>query len=246
MPEGPSIIILREAIDAAGFKGKKVLDASGNTKAFDLEMLKSKVVLDFKSFGKHFLICFDDFTIRVHFLMFGSYAINERKDRDPRLSLKFPNGELNLYTCSVKIITEDLNEVYDWSADVMNPDWDAAAAKKKIKEDPDRLVCDVLLDQNIFAGVGNIIKNEVLFRVKIQPQTKVGALPAKKMNELIKESVNYSFDFLRWKKEFILKKQWLVNTKSTCSVCKGKIIRTYMGKTNRRTFYCPHCQQLYK
>ena len=26
------------------------------------------------------------------------------------------------------------------------------------------LVCDALLDQNIFAGVGNIIKNEVLYQ----------------------------------------------------------------------------------
>ena len=63
-----------------------------------------------------------------------------------------------------------LNEVYDWTADMMNSGWDPKAAKKKLKDHPDMLVCDALLDQNIFAGVGNIIKNEVLFRIRVQPE----------------------------------------------------------------------------
>jgi formamidopyrimidine-DNA glycosylase len=33
---------------------------------------------------------------------------------------------------------------------------------------PDELIWDALLDQNVFAGVGNIIKNEVLFRLRVQ------------------------------------------------------------------------------
>jgi len=52
------------------------------------------------------------------------------------------------------------------------------------------------LDQNIFAGVGNIIKNEVLFRICVHPGSKVGKLPAKQLNALVKEARNYSFDFL--------------------------------------------------
>ena len=43
------------------------------------------------------------------------------------------------------------------------------------------LVCDALLDQNVFAGVGNIIKNEVLFRIRVHPLSTVGALPAAKL-----------------------------------------------------------------
>ncbi len=88
MPEGPSIVILKESVQ--DFIGKKVLQASGNSKKVDFDRLTGAKVTAFKSWGKHFLICFKDFTIRIHFLMFGSYRINELKeDATPRLSLIF-------------------------------------------------------------------------------------------------------------------------------------------------------------
>lgn len=40
-------------------------------------------VLALRSWGKHFLIGFDGFTLRVHFMLFGSYRINERRDTAP-------------------------------------------------------------------------------------------------------------------------------------------------------------------
>ena len=110
---------------------------------------------------------------------------------------------------------------------------------------PDQLVCDALLDQNIFAGVGNIIKNEVLFRIKVHPENIIQSLPPRKLTELINEARNYSFDFLKWKKAFVLKKHWLIHTKKTCPRCSIPVIKKYLGKTNRRTFYCENCQVLY-
>ena len=171
MPEGPSIVILKELTES--FVGKKVIAASGNTKKIDIEKIKGKTIREIKSWGKHFLICFDTFTLRIHFLMFGSYRINEGKDAVPRLSMKFKKGELNFYACSIKEITDNLDEVYDWTGDVMNAGWDAKKAKEKLKQHPDMLVCDALLSQDIFAGVGNIIKNEVLYRIKVHPETRV-------------------------------------------------------------------------
>ena len=242
MPEGPSLIILKEEVQS--FKGKKILEVTGNSKE-NIQQLKGKKILDFKTWGKHFLICFKGTTLRIHFLLFGKYSINEEKRTPVRLQLKFSKGEINFYNCSVKFITEPLDEVYDFTADVMNAGWDGQAAKKKLKEKPNTLVCDALLDQNIFAGVGNIIKNEVLYRIKVHPETLVGNLPLKKLNELIKEARNYSFDFLEWKKQYVLRKHWLVHTKKTCSRDGSSIIKKYLGKTNRRTFYCETCQVNY-
>ncbi len=242
MPEGPSIVILKEL--TTQFEGRKVLAVSGNSKV-DIERALNQKIIAIKSWGKHFLICFKTFTIRIHFMLFGSYRINEEKDTPARLSLKFTNGSLNFYACSVKIIDEPLDEVYDWSADVMSDKWDANAAKKKLKVKPEMLACDALLDQNIFSGSGNIIKNEVLFRTKLHPLNEIGNIPAKKLGELIKEVRNYSFDFLKWKKEFTLKKHWLAHTKKTCPRCKIPLIKDYLGKTNRRTFYCTNCQVLH-
>jgi endonuclease-8 len=242
MPEGPSIVILKEEVQS--FIGKKIIKVEGNSR-LDIQRLSGEKIIDFKSWGKHFLICFKDFTVRIHFMLFGSYRINEQKESAPRLRLIFKDGELNFYACSIKFIEEDLDEVYDWKSDVMNPKWDAAEAKKKLKSKPEMMVCDALLDQNIFAGVGNIIKNEVLFRIHVQPETKVGDLPAKKINELIKEARNYTFDFLNWKKQYVLKKHWLAHTKKICVECGQPLEKKYLGKTNRRSFFCKNCQKLY-
>jgi len=242
MPEGPSIIILKEAVQE--FKGKKILKVLGNSKT-DIQRMSGEKIIDFKSWGKHFLLCFKKFTLRIHFMLFGSYRINEQKTTAPRLSLLFKDGEFNFYACSIKFIEGDIDEVYDWSSDVMNDEWNAKAAREKLKLMPETLVCDALLDQNIFAGVGNIIKNEVLYRTRLHPENKLKDIPSGKINELIKEARTYSFDFLKWKKEFVLRKHWLVHTHKFCPGSNLPVIKKYCGRTKRRTFFCPDCQVLY-
>jgi endonuclease-8 len=242
MPEGPSIVILKQEVKA--FKGKKVLEATGTSK-LDYERINGAKVVDFKSWGKHFLICFKGFTIRIHMLLFGTYRINEKREAKPRLSLTFPNGELNFYASAVKVIEGDINDVYDWSVDVMSDEWSAPEAKKKLKKKPNELVADVLLDQDMFAGVGNIIKNEVLFRIKVHPESVVGKLPLTKLNAMVKEARNYSFDFLGWKQEYKLKKHLLAHSKTTCPRCLIPYTKKVLGKAKRRAFYCNNCQVKY-
>ena len=55
---------------------------------------------------------------------------------------------------------------------------ESQSSEKEIEKNPEELVCDILLDQNIFTGVGNIIKNEVLFRIRLHPETKIKNIPA--------------------------------------------------------------------
>lgn len=243
MPEGPSIVILKEAIQE--FTGKKVISASGNTKV-DVSPAEGKKIIAIKTWGKHLLICFKDFTIRIHLMLFGTYRINERTKSQPRLSLEFASGELNFYACSVKTLEGDINTHYDWTADVMNDAWDIKAATKKLAEIPDKQVCDALLEQDIFSGVGNIIKNEVLYRVKIHPEAHVGNIPARKLSEMIKEASHYSFQFLEWKKKNELKKHWLAHTKKTCQRCDLPLIKKITGVKKRRSFLCTNCQELYE
>ncbi len=243
MPEGPSIVILKE--ETAHFAGRKVLDVTGNVKTIDIEMLRNKKLVDIKTWGKHYLLCFPKFTVRIHFLLFGSFAIDEPKDRPERLSLRFTNGHLYFYACSVQMLEGSPDDHYDWSGDVMNPKWDPVKAKAKIKSLPKALLCDTLLNQDIFAGVGNIIKNEVLFRVGLHPANRNGDVPGIKINQMIREARQYSFDFLKWKKQFVLSKHWLIHTKKKCPVCGGPVIKEYLGKTKRRTFFCVKDQKLY-
>lgn len=243
MPEGPSIVILKESVQA--FIGKEVLRAEGNTKSLNLDVFRNLPVMDFKSWGKHFLICFEHLTVRIHFMLFGTYRINESRDSVPRFSLKFDDGELNFYACSVQLLDRTPDEVYDWSADVMNPHWNPEAAYFKLSKHSKLFICDALLDQNIFAGVGNIIKNEVLFRTRLHPLNTFNELPESWKHSLIDEAVRYSFDFLKWKKEFSLKKHWLAHAQRTCPRDGVLFTKAYLGKTKRRTFYCELCQKFY-
>ena len=110
---------------------------------------------------------------------------------------------------------------------------------------PETLICDALLNQNIFSGVGNIIKNEILYRVKVHPKSIVGEIPTIKLNKLIKETRNYSFEFLNWKRDLVLKKQWLVYTKKICLRCNFPITKEYTGANKRISFICTNCQILY-
>jgi len=244
MPEGPSMVILKEAMQP--FIGKKILEARGNAK-IDMGRLLQKKILNIKTWGKQFFICLPNTTIRIHFLMFGSHSIGEqtRPDKSLRLGLKVARRTVFFYTCAVRLIDEDLDSIYDWEADVMSDIWNPRKARQKLKAMPDTMVCDALLDQQIFSGVGNIIKNEVLYRIRLHPETLVGNIPARKMTALINEARNYSFDFLKWKKEFVLKKHWLAHTKKMCKRCELPLVKKYCGKTKRRTFFCENCQVKY-
>jgi endonuclease-8 len=243
MPEGPSIVILKD--EARALVGRRIVAVEGNT-TIEKERLVGQRIVALRSWGKHFLIEMPAFSLRIHLLMFGTYRIDARKDVPARLGLHFRGGgEFNVYTCSVRFVEAPLDEVYDWSADVMSDRWDPAAARRKLRAMPGAWVCDALLDQDVFAGVGNIIKNEVLFRIRVHPLSKVGELPAKKLAQLVDEARRYSFEFLEWKKAFVLRKHWLAHTKRTCPRCRIPFVKAHLGITHRRSFFCERCQRRY-
>lgn len=243
MPEGPSIAILKEEL--MGFVRKKVQKASGEA-GIHPQALEGKTVRDIKSWGKHLLICFGGFYIKVHLMMFGTYSINNKKKLKPTLSLEFNNGEVNFYTCVVKLIEGVPEEDYDWEKDLLSDKWSAAQALKNVKELDKTKICDALLDQEIFAGSGNIIKNEVLYRAKVHPLSLTDKIPTASLKKIIKEARNYSFDFLKWKKQHELAKHWQAYDQKECERCKLPMHTEYLGKGKRITFYCSNCQELYK
>ena len=247
MPEGPSIVILREL--AAGFAGKRVLAAAGNTRTIDPARMRGRTLRRVASWGKHFLLQFDGFALRVHFMLYGSYAIDaEKPGRVPRLQLGFARGrQLNFYACSLRYLEGDIDDSYDFSTDVMSDEWNSRAALRALRADPDALACDALLEQDVFSGVGNIIKNEVLFRVRVDPRSRIGALPAPRLRELVRQAREYSFDFYRWKKAFVLRKHYQVHTKATCPRDGTRLsYARQLGRKQRRAFWCPACQKLYE
>jgi endonuclease-8 len=243
MPEGPSIVILKEQLKP--FKNKRVTAASGYAKNVDADMLKGNTITGIKTWGKQLLITFKDFAISVHMGLFGSYKINSRGKRNASLHLQFGDDEVNFYISNIRVIKGPLSKAYDWSADIMSKKWDADKAIEKLKAKPERMICDALLDQQIFAGSGNIIKNESLFRARIHPESLCGKIPEEKLKELLKDLVKFTADFLKWRKKGVLTKHLEAYEKDTCPRNHIPFHKTNTGKSKRHSYYCDKCQELY-
>ena len=83
MPEGPSLYLLKEQI--ARFVGQDIVRAEGNTWAIDTSRLVGQPILALRTWGKHLLIETPAMVVRIHFLLFGTYRIDERRDKAARL-----------------------------------------------------------------------------------------------------------------------------------------------------------------
>ena len=243
--EGPPLKVIAERL--LPFKGRTIHSVSGNTKIAK-EILVEKTLLDIKTRGKLLFLTFLDVSLKVHFLMFGSYRINEeREGMTPRLSLHFGKEQINLYNCSVRFFAnEDIDDCYPADVDIMSSSWNGNKVFELATLNKSDHICDLLLDQTIFAGVGNIIKNEALFLSQIHPLSVVGSIPLKRMKALIQKTRDFSFFFYeRSRKNEALRQDLRVYNKKACPICEGPIRRAKMGSRQRVSYVCPTCQKLF-
>lgn len=248
--EGPSLFLAAEQL--APFINRKILSVSGNSK-IGIERLKGKKVLDIFSWGKLLIMQFDSFALRTHFMLYGTFeaTVNKidvtgdyKRARVPRLELTFTNGSIRMFNCSVKYLEESqYRSELDFSQDTMSPEWDPKKALRRSLQFPDEEIGDLLLDQDVFAGVGNIIKNEVLFQARVQPQKKLKKLSRRKLVEIIEKTQAFCHQFYEWRKVFMLKKNLKIYRKSVCPLCGGKVTRKKTGRRARWSFYCPQDQK---
>ena len=124
----------------------------------------------------------------------------------------------------------------------MSPEWDEKAVIKKVKQEKESKVCDVLMNQDIFTGVGNIIKNEVLFNLHIHPDALIKNLSAKQLKALTDEARSYSFKFYEWKRIYELKKHYQVYKQRICPRCEIPLLIMKTGEKQRRSYFCANCQ----
>jgi endonuclease-8 len=242
--EGPDLYILKEKLEP--FTGKKILDAKGYAK-LDHKRIKGKKITGIKTWGKHLLLCMGDLTLRVHFGLFGVYKINNlKKDTNASLALTFTNGTFGAYIAHLRLLEGNLDEMYDWRVDQMSPHFSARAVKELlIAEKEDKQIGDLLLEPKIFSGVGNIIRNESLYRAAIHPESKLGKIPAAKITSLVRHTHSFSKIYYRANKKDRLEKSLKVYDREFCP--KGhEVIKKKTGKTKRNSFICEECTRLYR
>ena len=240
--EGPSLHLLAEELQP--FVEKKIIKVAGNAH-FEKDVLNGQTIKELYAFGKRLIIQLDTHAIITHFLMYGSYRVDIPKPAAmPRFALATRAHSLFLYNCSTKCVHDsNLKKSLPLTFDILSPAWDSNAVIKAIQNHPTATIDDILLDQNIFAGVGNIIKNEVLFMSNVPPQKKVKQLSLKKLKEIASNARTFSQNFLEWRKIFQLKKHLKIYRKKECPECSRPVLRKKTGLRNRWSFYCPRCQK---
>ena len=189
MPEGPSILLLKKQLKP--FIGKIVKKAGGYG-PMPTKWINGKKLLDIKTWGKHLLFVFKEGSVKVHLGLFGDILVDERKKVNRSFFLEFSKGEINGYVVRAEKITKPLEDVYDWRLDILSDDFDPAYVKQLLRSKGDKTIDDLLMDQKIFAGSGNKIRNEALYRAGIHPLSITAKIPAAKITKLIKEVVSYA------------------------------------------------------
>jgi len=240
MPEGPSLLYLRKEL--LPFKGKVVKKAGGYG-PMPTKWINGKKLLDIRTWGKHLLLLFSNGTVRIHLGLFGEVLVNERKKVNRSFFLEFSKGEINGYVVKAQKLPAAPNEVYDWRTDVLSKDFDAAYVKTLLKEQSEKTIDDVLMDQNIFTGVGNIIRNEALYLAGIHPQSITGKIPSAKITKLIKETVKYAHHWYQLMENG--KRLSFSVYRQEYAADGSEVTMKILTRSKRKIFFSEHAQKLY-
>uniref|UniRef100_A0A2K6EPH7 Endonuclease 8-like 3 n=1 Tax=Propithecus coquereli TaxID=379532 RepID=A0A2K6EPH7_PROCO len=128
--------------------------------------------------------------------------------------------------------------------DICSPKFSFSRAESEVKKQKGRMLCDVLMDQKVLPGVGNIIKNEALFDSGLHPAVKVCQLTDEQTHHLVKMIRDFSVLFYRCRKAgSAVSKHYKVYKRPNCGRCHCKITACRFGENNRMTYFCPHCQK---
>ena len=242
MPEGPSILHIKNQL--LPFKGKLVKKAGGYG-PMPTKWINGKKLIDIKTWGKHLLFVFANGTVRVHLGLFGDVLVNERKKVNRSFFLEFAKGEINGYVVRAEKLKSSLEELYDWRIDILHEEFDPAHVKTLLKKQTGKTIADVLMDQQLFSGVGNIIRNEALYRAGIHPLSITGKIPVAKINRLIKEVVTYSQLFYQQLKTKGNPEEFSVYQQAYAAD-GSQVTMKILPKSKRKIFFSEHRQQLYQ
>ncbi|NXW06848.1 NEIL3 Endonuclease, partial [Fregetta grallaria] len=205
-----------------------------------------------ETLGKELFMYFDWKALRIHFGMNGSMYINPDGSKDRNGALPVLEIQLTEDTvCFFEVTVEYRNAAESErkvrmmeSLDVCSPKFSVLRAESEIKQQKTRMLCDVLLDQAVLPGVGNIIKNEALFDSGLHPAVKICQLTDEHIRHLVKMTRDFTLLFYKCRKTGSpLYKHYKVYKRPTCGQCNGKITVCRLGENNRMTYFCSQCQK---
>lgn len=260
MPEGDTIHKIANYL-APKLKGRRI--GRGRAPRHPEVSLAGRRVRDVHAHGKHLFIDLDDgHTLRTHLGMHGSwhrYALDEAwRKPEHWASVVFDVGD-DVYVCfnarevewlrtdSVhrRIVGTRLGpDLVDTSAET-----DQIVRRARELHEGDACLADVLLDQRVAAGIGNVYKSELLFMFRQHPDTELQTVPDATLREifteagrLLRRNLGGGRRVTRHGDESTAR-LWVYRREGEpCLRCGTPIKRRKVGWTQRSTYHCPHCQ----
>jgi len=179
MPEGHTLFRLARDLDAA-FAGTRPRVSSPQGRFVDgAALLDGRELVEARSWGKHLFVEFaGDAVLHVHLGLIGTFTLdaNGWTGEVPvvgqvRLRLETDEhiADLRGPTLVAVVAPEEVLAVTNrLGPDPLRPDADPDRAWARISRSA-RPVAELLMDQSVVAGVGNVYRCEVLFRQRVAP-----------------------------------------------------------------------------
>ncbi|KAJ8269665.1 hypothetical protein COCON_G00122720 [Conger conger] len=257
MVEGPGCTLNGEKIRSRVKTGQKVVEIRGSTPKKNEPQTNSFQVFGgcqytgVETLGKELFLFFGQRALRVHFGMNGSMRVNPcdrqlGKGTPPALKVQLTSDTVCFFDSTVEIRLSEpcvLKVRAMESLDVCSSKFSFSRAEDVVKRAGCRMLCDVLLDQSVLPGVGNIIKNEALFDSGLNPAVKVNQLTEVQIRHLVKMTRDFTLLFYKCRKAGSpLYKHYKVYKRPTCGQCDGKVTVCRLGEDGRMTYFCQRCQ----
>jgi endonuclease VIII len=257
MPEGHTIH--RAAKDQRPMLKGHVLQVSSPQGRF----LESAAELDgqkcesVEAYGKHLLYGFaNGLTLHIHLGLFGKFKTHKRPAKEPvgavRVRLESPSHIVDINgpnTCELLTPEERQALINRIGPDVLRKDADATRAFTRISKSKTG-IGQLLMDQAVIGGIGNIYRTEILWRCQVSPFASGQSIDRPTFDMLWEDAV--ALLEIGVKYNAIITVDGVAKSKSRygervnifnkphCPRCNGEITRVEIA--TRRAFYCETCQ----
>ena len=247
--EGPTLIWYERQL--AHLAGERVARVGGDRGEQAKPLIGATLGSAFAE-GKLLYLPFEgrDTLLRLHCLMFGDVRLNRtRPGKRLTLRLSLDSGDkVYVYLGAAKAVPADERDPYRISRDLCRDAFDPATtwADALHTLGPETLVCDALLDQRHFPGLGNKIKNEAFFETRIHPGVGMGQLQDDgRWEPLLAACRDYAH---RWIDTIFdrgldhVSPPTRTYRRKRCSRCDTTLEVAKLGDLQRKCCWCPNCQ----
>ena len=190
--------------------------------------------------------------LRTHLHMTGVWHLYEQGERwrRPRhLARAVLETESHVAVCfaapTVEVGPAADDRLAHLGPDLCHADVDLDAVLERVTgSDPSTEIAEVLLDQRLAAGIGNVYKNEVLWACEVSPFRPLADVDEPIRRRLYETATEQLLANLgRWKRQTHPKGLAVYNRAGQgCYRCFGRIRTVEHGDIGRRTWWCADCQ----